>query len=451
MIGALARLVVLVVLGALLGLAGAASASAASTVTVDVFGVEYEGDDGVNNVVVTDEAAPAAFHTRVRFAEAGITAMAGCTQDGANAAYCDIEDSDRVSLSLLGDNDVATVNGTRTSYTMHGGAGDDTLTGADAERGAGFFPVSDSIQGDEGKDTLFGRAGDDNLDSGPGDGDVVDGGEGEDGLSFYDQLGTGAVLRGGPGFDELFTFFLGPDPVPGVTVDLAAGTAQFPGLPDVELESVEDADGGEGPDVLLGDGGVNDLEGGERADFIDGRGGPDFLDGESGDDRLEGRDGFIDTLDGGFGTDACDRDQLDLLEACEGGALAQLPPFGTPVPDRTGPACTATGVPKRARARRLRRRGLSFNARCDEAGRLAARLLIVLRHVGPRAHLSRVGDVELATRSVAVAADSPVRMRLRAGRRLRGLLVPRARLRLELLGTDAAGNDKLATRRVRLR
>ena len=70
MIGALARLVVLVALGALLGLAGAASAEAASTVTVDVFGVEYEGDDGVNNVVVTDEAAPAAFHTRVRFAEA---------------------------------------------------------------------------------------------------------------------------------------------------------------------------------------------------------------------------------------------------------------------------------------------------------------------------------------------------------------------------------------------
>jgi hypothetical protein len=121
------------------------------------------------------------------------------------------------------------------------------------------------------------------------------------------------------------------------------------------------------------------------------------------------------------------------------------------VPDRTGPACTATGVPKRAPARRLRRRGLSFGTRCDEAGRLAARLVIVLRHVGRRAHLSRVGDVELAARSVTVAAGSPVRMRLRAGRRLRGLLVPRARLRLELLGTDAAGNERLATRTVRLR
>jgi len=450
-IGALARVVVLVALAAAVGLVAAASASAASTVTVDVFGVEYQGDDGVNNVVVTDEAAPAAFHTRVRFAEAGITAMAGCTQDGTNAAYCDIEDSDRVSLSLLGDNDVATVNSTRGSYSLRGGAGDDTLTGADAERGVGFFPVSDSIQGDEGRDMLFGRAGDDNLDSGAGDGDVADGGEGEDSFSFYDQLGTGVVLRGGPGFDKVFTFFIGPDPVPGVTIDLAAGTAQFPGLPAVRLESVEDAAGDEGPDVLLGDGGVNDLEGEEQADFIDGRGGPDFLDGESGDDHLEGRDGFIDTLDGGFGTDACDRDQLDLLDACEGGALAQLPPFGTPVPDRAGPACTATGVPKRARARRLRRRGLSFSARSDEAGRLAARLLIVLRHVGRRAHLSRVGDVELAARIVTVAAASPVRMRLRAGRRVRGLLVRRARLRLELLGTDAAGNERLATRSVRLR
>ena len=427
MIDALARVVVLVALAAVVGLAAAASASAASTVTVDVFGVEYQGDDGVNDVVVTDEAAPAAFHTRVRFAEAGITAMAGCTQDGTNAAYCDIEDSDRVSLSLLGDNDVATVNSTRGSYSLRGGAGDDTLTGADAERGVGFFPVSDSIQGDEGRDMLFGRAGDDNLDSGAGDGDVADGGEGEDSFSFYDQLGTGVVLRGGPGFDKVFTFFIGPDPVPGVTIDLAAGTAQFPGLPAVRLESEE------------------------QADVIDGRGGPDFLDGESGDDHLEGRDGFIDTLDGGFGTDACDRDQLDLLDACEGGALAQLPPFGTPVPDRAGPACTATGVPKRARARRLRRRGLSFSARCDEAGRLAARLLIVLRHVGRRAHLSRVGDVELAARIVTVAAASPVRMRLRAGRRVRGLLVRRARLRLELLGTDAAGNERLATRRVRLR
>jgi len=450
-IGALARQIVLVALAGVICLATAASASAASTVTVDVFGVEYKGDDGVNNVVVTDEAAPAAFHTRVRIAEAGITAMAGCTQDGVNAAYCDIEDSDRVSMSMLGDNDVATVNGARLSYSMSGGAGDDTLTGADAERGVGFFPVSDFIQGDEGRDMLFGRAGGDDLDSGAGDGDVVEGGEGEDGLSFYDLLGTGVVLRGGPGFDEVFTFFIGPDPVPGVTIDLAAGTAQFPGRPVVQLEGVEDASGDEGPDVLLGDGGVNDLEGEEQADFIDGRGGPDFLDGESGDDRLEGRDGFIDTLDGGPDTDSCDRDQLDLIEACEGGTLVQLPPFGTPVPDRAGPICAAPGLPKQARARRLRRRGLSFSARCDEAGRLAARMVIVLRRVGRRAHLSRVGDVELAARTVTVAAGTPVRMRLRVGRRLRRLLVPRARLRLDLLSTDAAGNDRLATRRVRLR
>ena len=163
MFGALARVSLVVALAAVLGLAAAASASAASTVTVDVFGLSYKGDDGVNDVVVTDEAAPTAFHTRVRFAETGITAMgADCTQDGANAAYCDIEDSDRVTMSLLGGDDVATVNGTRLDYSLGGGPGDDTLTGADAERGVGFFPVADSISGDEGTDRVFGRAGDDN-------------------------------------------------------------------------------------------------------------------------------------------------------------------------------------------------------------------------------------------------------------------------------------------------
>ena len=450
MIGALARLVVLVALAALPGLAVAASASAASTVTVSVFGAEYDGDDGMNNVVVTDEPAPMAFHTRVRFAETGIVAMAPCTQDGANAAYCDIEDSDSVDIDLLGGSDMATSNGTRVDYRMHGREGDDTLTGADADQGVTFSSIIDSLSGDEGKDTLFGRAGDDNLDGGPGDGDVVEGGEGDDAFDFYDQLGAGDVLHGGPGFDEIFAFFLGPDPVPGATIDLAAGTAQYPGLPVVQLDGIEDADGDEGPDTLLGTAGINDLEGEEATDFIDGRGGPDFLDGEEGDDHLEGRDGAFDTLEGGLGADTCDHDQLDVLESCEGGALAEVPPFGTPVPDRTAPACTTQGVPARTRARRLRRRGLSFTANCDESGQLAARLLVVLRRTR-RAHLSRAGDVELAARSRAVAAGPPVRFRLRVGRRLRSLLVPGARLRLELAGADAAGNESVITRRVRLR
>jgi RTX calcium-binding nonapeptide repeat (4 copies) len=442
LLGALAVVLVLV---------APSPALAASTVTTSVFGVEYDGDDGVNFVVVTDEAAPAPFMTRVRLAETGIVAMAGCTQDGTNAAYCDIDNSDDVDMDLRGGNDVAMSNGTRVRYRMSGRAGDDTLTGSDAERGASFFAIFDNLNGDEGKDTVFGRGGDDNLDGGDGDGDVVEGGEGDDGFSFYESLGSGDVLRGGPGFDKLFTFFFGPDPAPGATVDLAAGTAQFPGLPVLQFEGMEDADGDEGPDTLLGNDAINDLEGEESSDFIDGRGGPDFLDGQEDDDHLEGRDGFQDTLDGGFGTDTCDADQLDTREDCEGGALIQVPPFGTPVADRTGPACAATGVPSRVRARRLRRRGLAFGAQCDEAGRLSVRLLVVLRRPGRRAQLSRAGDVELAARSMTVAANVPVRLRLRVGRRLRPLLVRGVRLRLELAATDAAGNERILSRAVRLR
>ena len=438
-------------LAAVLVLAAPAPALAASTVTTSVFGVEYDGDDGVNVLVLTDEAAPAAGQTRVRLAETGIVAMAGCTQDGANAAYCDIDDTDDVDVDLRGGDDVATSNGTRVRYSLNGRAGDDTLTGADAERGAFVFPVFDSLNGAEGKDTLIGRGGDDSLDTGEGDGDVAEGGEGDDSFSFYETLGSGDVLRGGQGFDKLFTAFLGPDPAPGATVDLAAGTAQFPDLPVVQFEGMEDADGDEGPDILLGNDQVNELEGEESSDFIDGRGGPDLQDGEEGDDHLEGRDGFLDTLDGGLGTDTCDADQLDAREDCEGGALVQVPPFGTPVPDRTGPACAANGVPSRVRARRLRRRGLAFGALCDEGGRLSARLLVVLRRPGRRARLSRAGDVELAARSVTVAANAPLRLRLRVGRRLHPLLTRGARLRLEVAATDAAGNERVASRAVRLR
>jgi Ca2+-binding RTX toxin-like protein len=434
------------------GLAAASPAFAASAVTVDAFGVAYDGDDGVNEVVFTDEAAPGLGNTRVRILETGIVAMAGCTQDGANAAFCDISDFDDVDADLRGGNDIATSNGTRVSYRLSGRDGDDTLTGADTEQGASFFPASDNLQGEGGKDTLFGRAGDDNLDSGEGDGDIVDGGEGEDRLSFYDTLGSGDVLRGGPGFDKVFTFYVSPDPVPGATIDLAAGTAQFPGLPVVQLESIEDADGDDGADTLLGTAGINDLEGEDGPDFVDGRDGPDFLDGQAGDDRLEGRDGFLDTMNGGTGTDACDADQLDTREGCEGGTLVNLPPFGTPPPpDRVGPACLARGVPKRARAARLRQRGLAFSARCDEAGRLVARLLVGLRRPGPGTRISRAGDIDLAARSVAVEANARVRLRLRVGRRLRRLLLPGARLRLELVATDAAGNERTTTSRLRLR
>jgi hypothetical protein len=412
--------------------------------------VDYTGDAGVNNVVFTDAAAPVLGKTRVTISEAGVVAMAPCVQMGANAAYCDISDSDRVDITLGADNDVATNNGTRVSDSMNGGPGDDMLTGADAEQGAFFFPVADNLNGGEGRDTLSGRSGNDGLSGEEGD-DLVEGGQGEDNFSFSNEDGSD-ILRGGPGFDRVFTAYDGPDPPLGATVDLAAGTAIFAGLSAAQLESIEDAQGDDGPDTLLGTAGINVLSGDDGNDTIDGRAGPDRLEGEQGDDLLKGQDGFADILAGGSGTDTCDADQLDTREGCEAGSLVSLPPFGTPAPpDRLGPRCKVRGVPARKRAKQVRRKGVRFTATCDEAGRVAARLLVKLKRAGRRSFLSRAGDLELATGSRSVTAGKAVRLRLRVSPKLRRLVRRGVRLRLELRATDAAANERTTTRRVRLR
>jgi Ca2+-binding RTX toxin-like protein len=424
-----------------------ASASAAGTVDVDVFGMNYTGDNGVNVITLTD--APVGMNVRVTVSEPGISAGAGCTDNG-DTAFCDIGSTDSVDVSLGGGNDVATANGTLVRYRLDGEEGEDTLTGSDATEGA-VFSAGDSLQGGPDRDTLIGRGGDDNLDGEDGDGDSVDGGAGDDAITFYEEAGSGDVLRGGPGFDILFAFYFGPDPTPGLSINLAAGTVTAVGAT-ATLQSIEDANGDEGPDTIIGTAGPNLLDGDEGNDIIDGGAGPDRLTGDIGNDRLEGRDGFFDQLDGGVGTDTCDADQLDVRTACEAGALVQLPPFGSPAPpDRIAPTCNALDLPARTRVRGLLRRGLSVQVSCDEPGRLIARLLGTLRRLGRRPRAARPGDLELAWRSAAVVATEPLSLRLRVAKGLRRAVRRGVRLRVELTATDAAGNESVATRRVRLR
>jgi Ca2+-binding RTX toxin-like protein len=436
-----------IALAVLFAMAG--PAYAASTVTAATFGVTYTGDAGVNSVTFTDAAAPGMGMTRVTISETGVVAGAGCVQQ-VNAAYCDIGDTDSVTAQLAAGNDVATSNGTRVRYSFEGEGDDDTLTGADADQGA-FLTVGDTLDGGPGRDMLFGRGGDDFLSGDEGDGDVAEGGEGRDSFSVSEEDGVGDVLRGGPNFDSVGISYFGPDPPIGGNVDLAAGTAAVAGA-SARLESIEDASGTDGNDLLLGSSGVNQISGDEGNDTVDGRDGADRLKGDAGDDRLEGRDGFFDLLTGGSGSDTCDADQLDVLESCEAGALVQLPPFGSPPPpDRAGPTCAVSELPARVPARRMRRRGLQVSATCDEAGRLAARLLAKFTRAGGGPAASAVGDLELAGASRAVAPGQPVRLRLRIARKLRPLVKRGARLRLELGATDAAGNERITTRRMRIR
>jgi Ca2+-binding RTX toxin-like protein len=114
---------------------------------------------------------------------------------------------------------------------------------------------------------LFGNAGDDQLIGGQGDDGLV-GDAGDD------------KLDGGDGRDRVFF----TQTLPGVDVDLAAGTAVGEG--EDALASVESVWGTDGADTLRGDDGDNLLVGAGGDDELEGRGGDDALRGDAGIDTV---------------------------------------------------------------------------------------------------------------------------------------------------------------------
>jgi Ca2+-binding RTX toxin-like protein len=169
---------------------------------------------------------------------------------------------------------------------------------------------ADTISGNAGNDVIYGNAGVDIIDGGDGD-DLLIGGLGDD------------TLDGGDGIDTVDYFdFLG------VEVDLSAGTASgelVAAFGNVVAETdtlanIENVDGSDFDDIIIGDGIGNVLEGFDGDDTITGGGGDDVLRGGHGDDVLlggAGNDTLIggsgsDTLDGGDGVDTADySDEFD--------------------------------------------------------------------------------------------------------------------------------------------
>jgi Ca2+-binding RTX toxin-like protein len=130
---------------------------------------------------------------------------------------------------------------------------------------------NDLLIGGEGRDEIFGEGGDDELfGMGGNDGMVGDGSE--------DQGSD--LIDGGEG-EDLIGFSRGP-----VRVDLAAGGPQDTGQGKDRIVSVEDVNGTQEDDVLLGNEAANRIVGFDGDDTIDGRGGKDSLDGQAGDDTL---------------------------------------------------------------------------------------------------------------------------------------------------------------------
>lgn len=121
----------------------------------------------------------------------------------------------------------------------------------------------------------------------------VDTGAGDDFIRI-NALGTG-TLNGGIGRDLLDGWAL--DAIHALRVDLTAHTAGAgTSATAFSVTGVEDVVGGNGDDVIRGDG---------LGNLLDGQGGDDVLRGEDGNDRLVGGEGD-DTLQGGGGRDIQD-------------------------------------------------------------------------------------------------------------------------------------------------
>ena len=171
--------------------------------------------------------------------------------------------------------------------------GRDTLIGTDGP---------DAIFGLQGRDVLEGREGRDLLNGGGGR-DRLSGEEGNDrllGSAGSDTLDGGSgrnVLNGGKGVD---TAVYNVDA--GVEVSLAVSGFQQTGVSEDKLVRVENLTGGNGRDVLTGNGSDNALTGRNGGDTLNGAGGNDDLSGGKGADRLSGGNG-MDDLTGGRGRD----------------------------------------------------------------------------------------------------------------------------------------------------
>ena len=161
---------------------------------------------------------------------------------------------------------------------LHGDAGDDVIDGGEGEDEIDAGSGNDVVQAGTGDDSVLGGEGDDTVIAAAGDGDdAYDGGEGSD---TYDASGTTSAAK----------------------FDLAADTATSAEIGDDVIVGFENAIGGSGNDVFVGNNEVNIFTGGDGNDTLAGGADADKLHGDAGDDVIDGGEGE-DEIDAGSGND----------------------------------------------------------------------------------------------------------------------------------------------------
>jgi Ca2+-binding RTX toxin-like protein len=186
------------------------------------------------------------------------------------------EGADRLDSveSLYGSKFRDVLVGNAAANYLSAGEGDDDLRGEGGDDRAFGDAGSDRLVGGGGNDSVGGDQGNDRVVGGSGD-DVLSGGDGND------------VVDGGAGLDAI-TYRPASS---GIQANLLVGRAIGRGLD--TLAGIEQIEGSELPDQLLGDAKTNFLVGNAGSDSITAAAGNDFLDGGTGANSLsdgQGRD-----------------------------------------------------------------------------------------------------------------------------------------------------------------
>jgi Ca2+-binding RTX toxin-like protein len=277
-------------------------ASAASVVSyVDDGEIRVTGDDGVNDVSLSEVAG------RVVVSETGISTDAPLKcNDTGDSVDCDFPPGEptaepgflttpEINFDLRGGADLytSTLPDVGLLPRVHGGVGNDQETSG---------PSPDDLYGDDGEDALSGGDGNDHLDGGK-EADQLSGGGGDDLVSYFSEARTVGVIASPNGL-----------PINGSSEDGPEGARDAIGT------DVESLVGSNRRDTLTGTAGDNFINGAGGADVIRGLAGRDDVDGGTGprnlvvggrgDDNVSGG-GNRDRLLGGRGND--DLDELDRL------------------------------------------------------------------------------------------------------------------------------------------
>ncbi|MDO8777747.1 MAG: Ig-like domain-containing protein, partial [Burkholderiaceae bacterium] len=220
------------------------------------------GNDTIDGLGGTDRVS-------YQTSPAGVTVnlLSGTASDGWGGSDV-LRNIENIRGSDLGDS----LTGDVKDNDLEGRAGNDSLAGGDGQDSLSGGGGNDNLDGGSGNDQLRGDAGNDTLLGGDGN-DYMNGGSGDD------------SLVGGIGSDTADYFY--SDTSGPVNANLATGVVTGGGGNDA-LSGIENVNGSDFDDVLVGDAQNNTLEGRGGNDSLSGGAGSDFMRGGLGNDTLDG-------------------------------------------------------------------------------------------------------------------------------------------------------------------